>query len=37
MSEESIKPPFTKGESFNPDSIFKYGEARIEFNGTCLR
>ena len=37
MSEESIKPPSTTDNSFNPKIIYKYGKARTKFNGICLR
>ena len=37
MLEESIKPLFAKGDSFNPNSIFEYRKARVKFKGICLR
>ena len=37
MLKESIKPLSAKGDSFNPNSIFEYRKARVEFKGICLR
>ena len=37
MSEETIKPPSTKDNSFHPEIIYKYGQARGKGNQICLR
>ena len=37
MSDENIKPPPTRDNGFNPETIYKYGKGRAKLNGICLR
>ena len=37
MSDQSIKPPSTSNEMFNPSVNFVGTKARVKFNGDCLK
>ena len=37
MSKESIKPPFTTDNIFDPEIIHKNGQRKITIKGICLK
>ena len=37
MPEKSIKPPFTRDNSFDPEIICNYSQGSVKFKGICLK
>ena len=37
MSEESTRPPFAIGNSWDPQIICNYGKRSVKFKGICLK